>query len=504
MKFVWAGDREKINSRVVFSLKLNQPCDRMILCAADFYQIYIDDIFHSYGPERTAAGYSRKREIVLSNCSEIKIYVQGYNITCYACDKQLPFFGATLYNGEKEIYTSHDFIAYEESSRLDDMPKFSTQRGYIESYDFNIKGVNSLLTYSVPAPKILGGIGDSADYRTINFDYVSTSNFLGFDEVKPLYWMRYPRNAVKPGQLDVDKDIIPYLSSGQFESRDYILKSEHTGFIKLEINAKEKSEIYVVFDEINIDGRWVFRRDSCNDLLKIHVDAGERTFISAEPYAVRYLKLLVKGDVCITPTLIAYDYSRSNYVSVSGDEKFVKVFDAALRTFRQNSVDLFMDCPGRERAGWLCDSYFTAIAERLFTGDNKIEQCFLENFIIAETPDVPEGMLPKCFPSEHTDFLYIPNWAMWFVLEIKSYLDRTGDYSLVERAKEKIYGIINFFKKYINEFGLLEDLQSWVFIEWSVCNERLHLKGVNFPSNMLYAYMLEIAGELYDDKKLIE
>ena len=37
---------------------------------------------------------------------------------------------------------------------------------------------------------------------------------------------------------------------------------------------------------------------------------------------------------------------------------------------------------------------------------------------------------------------------------------------------------------------LLEDLESWVFIEWSICNSKPYIEGVNFPSNMLFAYML--------------
>ena len=37
-------------------------------------------------------------------------------------------------------------------------------------------------------------------------------------------------------------------------------------------------------------------------------------------------------------------------------------------------------------------------------------------------------------------------------------------------------------------------------MEWSAANE--YTAGVNFPSNMLYAYMLEAAAELYADESL--
>jgi alpha-L-rhamnosidase len=75
-----------------------------------------------------------------------------------------------------------------------------------------------------------------------------------------------------------------------------------------------------------------------------------------------------------------------------------------------------MDCPTRERAGWLCDSFFTARAEKVFTGENAIEYNFLENFLLPEKFEhLPKGMLPMCYPSDHYDKVFIPNWAMWFV-----------------------------------------------------------------------------------------
>ncbi len=42
-------------------------------------------------------------------------------------------------------------------------------------------------------------------------------------------------------------------------------------------------------------------------------------------------------------------------LSLSGGLK--AIYDAAVETFRQNALDVYMDCPTRERAGWLCDSF---------------------------------------------------------------------------------------------------------------------------------------------------
>ena len=75
---------------------------------------------------------------------------------------------------------------------------------------------------------------------------------------------------------------------------------------------------------------------------------------------------------------------------------------------------------------------------------------------------------------------------------------------MVEQSRSKVKGILDYFEKFENEFGLLEDLEKWVFVEWSKANDRDRIIGVNFPSNMLYAHALELAGRLYDIDHYIE
>jgi alpha-L-rhamnosidase len=66
--------------------------------------------------------------------------------------------------------------------------------------------------------------------------------------------------------------------------------------------------------------------------------------------------------------MIEYKHPPVTRSFIAGDEKMQKVYDAAVETFRQNALDIFMDCPSRERAGWLCDSFFTSRVEYLMSG----------------------------------------------------------------------------------------------------------------------------------------
>ena len=115
---------------------------------------------------------------------------------------------------------------------------------------------------------------------------------------------------------------------------------------------------------------------------------------------------------------------------------------------------------------------------------------------------IPEGMLPMCYPADQYDGNFIPNWAMWFVIELGDYLKRTGDQEFVSLLHDKVYALLDYFVPFENEYGLLEKLENWVFVEWSKANELV--QDVNFPTNMLYAATLKTAGELYHDSALIE
>ena len=108
---------------------------------------------------------------------------------------------------------------------------------------------------------------------------------------------------------------------------------------------------------------------------------------------------------------------------------------------------------------------------------------------------IPEGMIPCCYPADHYDGLFIHNWAMWYVLQLREYLARTGDREVIDNAKERMLSLLRFTEKYENENGLLQDLDSWIFVEWSEAND--YVLDINYPTNMLYSMMLDALAELY-------
>jgi hypothetical protein len=232
--------------------------------------------------------------------------------------------------------------------------------------------------------------------------------------------------------------------------------------------------------------------------------AGTYHLESFEPYELKYLKVMVDGGTCELLDLGFREYVNPDTERAtfrSSDPVLNRIFEAARETFKQNAVDVFTDCPGRERAGWLCDSFFIGRVAADLCGNTDMERMFFQNYLLPEHFEaLPKGMLPMCYPADHPNSNYIPNWAMWFVVQLEEYLHRSGDRATIDALKPRVLELLAFFKQYENSDGLLEKLPAWVFVEWSHANKLV--QDVNYPSNMTYAEVLACVARMYDMPEL--
>ncbi|MBQ9745942.1 MAG: hypothetical protein IJW21_03890 [Clostridia bacterium] len=293
------------------------------------------------------------------------------------------------------------------------------------------------------------------------------------------------------------------LSEG--EGATYKMAFNTTGKIELCAVCEKDTEILVKFDEfLGEDGRINFRRMYTVNAVLFRIKKGAYRLATFEPYTMGAMEIYVtKGKAAVSGVSLRYfGDAKTERKYIGNDADIQKIFDAAVETYRQNAFTIFMDCPSRERAGWLCDSFFTARAEKVLMGRSTVERNFLENFFLPEGfRDLPHGMFAECYPGDHYGGGYISNWAMWLVIELEEYLARTGDSDFVNAAKPRIDALLAFLAKYENGDGLLEKLERWVFVEWSKANELT--QDISYPTNMLYARMIEAAESLYCDKTIL-
>ena len=562
---VWQkGREEEMNLSLLFKSVIkcfdsDNEKYQIRIAASCVYQLFINGKFVQAGPARCAHGYYRVDDFDITehlNTGEnaILIIVAGYNINNFYTLDQSSFLQAEIVDVNKGVVLvstggSNPFYIKPYSYRMQKTDKYSFQRAFTEVYNLDATYGNVFTSLSLDGFELPSQTGkkELIERRLPAYKYpeAKVTAVVGKGTVTMTKRDSYMRNrqVVNIGPMqkgfvyeDLDacleeecQDLIftcNMLDNVLYSGKDtlnhnetilYALDKEKTGFIYADITCNEDAIVYIMFDErLNDNNDVTGLVNSCTNTIKLNLKKGQYRFLSFEPYGLKYIKFSclegsvdvsdvhIKEYICSVPLLELENIIDKELIK---DPEIKEVLDAAVNTYCQNAVDVFMDCPTRERAGWLCDSFFTARAEKAITGKNLIEYNFLENLLLPEKFEcIPNGMLPMCYPSDHYDHVFISNWAMWFVQELYDFSKRNSDdikaMELVSNLRSRVYALLKYFERFENEYGLLEKLESWVFVEWSRAND--FVQDVNYPSNMLYASTIIAAGRMYGDDSLIE
>ncbi|MBQ8368754.1 MAG: hypothetical protein IJY35_02105 [Clostridia bacterium] len=539
MKSIWAkGLYTPKNITLTFQHRLTPDENTVLtLAASNLYRLFVGGKLVGYGPARAAHGYSRVDCYSLADRAGldtvISVEVHSANINTFYTVEERPFFACEIRSGDRILADTCDFAAYHMTEKVQRVRRFSYQRAFTESYRLDSDPAvfhagelarTPVETEEVPMNALLPRL---VGYPTLACEYgnvIETGSLGRNPDAVPWHDRAYYNideknlKGFRPDELEEDAGAeASQLTFARGDAgaadfyRIYDFGRTLTGFFTLTVTAHTDCAVYILFDEVKNDrGTYTevnpYRNDCCN-VIKYALKPGTYRLLSFEANAAKYAVCAVCGSAEIDGFgMVKYENpDLADFVYDCGDDELNRIVKAAADTFAQNAVDVLTDCPSRERAGWLCDSYFSSRSERFFTGDNRVEKSFLENYAMApQSPGLPEGMIPMCYPADHFNGEYIPNWSMWYILELRDYLRRTGDVELIEKSRAKVMGLVKFFERFYNADGLLENLENWVFIEWSRCNDRDFICGVNYPSNMLWSAALDAAAELYGDKSLAD
>ncbi len=531
---IWETDKEKeINLRLQFKSVVEKLENSLIrIATSGMYQLWINGNFVCYGPARAGKNHFRVDEIdISSHLTNVKnvvvIEVAGYNTNSYAIQNQPSFLQTEILDGSSIVaFTGRNFTARKNPYYYQKTPRYSFQRAMMESYHFdnpnddfftNCNTVGNLSLATVNMKKFVSRVVDYPEYTRLTAEQVGVGNFDFSNKKEP--WRDRPITDIgskligfKMNELDVfPSEEITNINYSQINRyiKTKFLKMEYsvyklpfltTGFLTFKINCSRDTRIYILFDEI-LDKNGIVNhiRSECANILRLDLCEGKHSIQLFEVYAMQYVQFLVYSGKCEIISVGMTEYKHKPIdIPKMNSEKLQIIANAAAESFCQNALDIYMDCPSRERAGWLCDSFFSGRTEKYVTDECSVEKSFLENYLHEENYDyLPDGMLPMCYPADHYDGMFIPQWAMWLVLELGEYYERSNDEELVERFRPKLRRLSTYFEQFENSDGLLENLDGWQFVEWSKANELVD--GVNYPTNMLYSAMLKTMGELYSD-----
>ena len=484
---VWGEGRGKANAFLRFRAAFDArdgECPVLRITASTVYRAKLNGVFVGYGPARSAEGWFKVDEWPLGKArkgrNEIEIDVAGYDCKSYQYVIQPPFVQAEVVSGEGRVLAATSAngggFAATEIPRDTGGAVYSRQRGFPgERYEVDPDAAQVAVPLVKAAPvKLLPRVVPYPEFK-INDRFVDA--------------------AAGPGKV-------------------WAAPFNDTGFIGFKVKVAEPGTFAIRFDEALVDGRLdLFRNGNpsnswhaCLNHITWNVKKpGEYVFETFEPYTLKFVEGRMesgKGEIS-APYLRQFRNplpERARFVS--SDPDLDRIFRAACDTLAENGVDIYTDCPGRERSAWLCDTWFSASAAAYLTGDFGVERAFLENFVLAPRypKAIPEGAMPGGYPGSGL----LSTYMMWYVLQCSEYVARAGEdgRAFAEFAKARVLRNIDFLVKYENADGLLEDLPGWVFIEWSHAGKLV--KGINYPANMLWARTLDCAAALYGRKDLAD
>lgn len=515
-----------------------------------FYRVFLNGEFLFHGPARSAHKHARIDKIditgkVVVGNNSLAVEVAGYNDPNIYTTGEYSYIMAEIEaEGRVIVATDESWEGFHLKHRRSNVEKFSHARCINEIYDLDwsyfewrsqktdqqmkhmVEIINDSLILLERAVK-------NPDFSILkNAALLSVSNSINSPDIEvplfehmetPEYLNRLDEQKIERPAVECCRDVdIQYKGIVKFNNRtgikkDIVVESENdttslefdfdtmsSAFIGLEFSCMDDTIVDLVHgDRLNRDGTFNPRACASNCAIRLHVKAGRIRFESFEPYSIRYLKVIIRNS----KSFIIHDVflRRYQYPDLHGgsflcsDGELNRVYTAARDTLCISTLDVFMDCPGRERAGFLCDSLWSARAARMMLGDTSVNKAMLENFLIEPVNEELKDYFPTCYPSKNASDVCIPNWALFLVLQVREYYIFTGDRDFIELHKKRIEKIINSFETYENKDGLLENLPGWLFIDWSAANLPEYVNPVSVPTNALYARALECAGELLNN-----
>lgn len=538
----FAGFYTKLETRKGKKLKIT-------VAARSCYRLFINGKIVMHGPARTAKGYCRTDTIPYkAESSKLRI---AFEVAAYDkpekysndCTLEAGMLCAEITDSEGNVLRAtgdHHWACRQLHERRSDVEMMSHSRGIIEYYDLT-PSFNDWHTGKEKLsqePVILSEKINYLERRSPlpDLKHVPVRSLISVRDMKsdseppePGYVMKLSRmfneewyrsipqencfqlmlrgekeqtftGTYQRNRISAEEECIAVKPGVHPVSLLWSLPVSELGFIDLNIHAEKDC----IIDLINSDHRSLEGEVRANTYVARYcLKAGEYHLTGFEPKLVRYLRVILRTEGMVkiqTPVLIRYTHPDMHVTSFEcSDGDLNRIYEGAVRTLRLNTLDIFMDCPQRERGGWLCDSNFTARAAWQVYGNADVEHDFIENFMLTDKEEMWHGFFPEVYPGSKTKKgdPGFQSWSFWLVHEVYEYYTRTGDRKSVDDWKERIGCFIEGVLSLKGESGLIEGLNN-LFVDWSLSNRSFALSPISIPVNCLISKMLYEMAELYD------
>jgi alpha-L-rhamnosidase len=533
---------DDLNRRVGFRVVVDDLPPEAVLriATSGLYRATVNGKFLGHGPARAGHGTFRIDEWPLNDLSDAGRSVIGIEVAAsvarsYYMVAQPPFIQAEIVAGNKVLATTKSFQAIDlHPAVVRKVPRYSYQRTFSEvfrptagwqAWRTNAEWKCAAMPLVELEPRSLAARGvPYPDFKTIPSKAIAAGRFEKLGKVpQRAYYGFHPSGFgdFPDGQLEARPDHLMtaletksliaaepagIIAPGTFHLHDFGVNL--SGFIGLRVRVEQPARLLATFDELRTGPHATVdpHRLQCVNAVQYDLPAGVHDIETFEPYTLRYLQIhaldgAIASNACFsanwptpTPTVPPSPLPTRASTPSTRPPARPSARTPPTSSWTARAASAPDGCAIRsspDASKWTSPDRLRWSAISWKTTHNP-----------TKFPGLVPGMLPMCYPMdpyEEDSKHYIPNWAMWFLLELEEYVARTGDLELSDRLQPRVEGLLEFFKRYENTDGLLEKLDAWVFVEWSKAND--FVQDVNYPTNMLYAAALDAAARIYQNDK---
>jgi hypothetical protein len=148
-----------------------------------------------------------------------------------------------------------------------------------------------------------------------------------------------------------------------------------------------------------------------------------------------------------------YPFPRDACTFSSSDKLLNDVWQLCANGVRVGTLDTYLDCPTREKGGFLGDGFITGLSHLVLIGDGRILRKFIND--VANSARICPGLLsvaPTNVSGESAEYS-----MLWPVL-LEHYYQWTGDLEFVRAMQPVLAGMLDYYAAYENADGLLQDV----------------------------------------------
>jgi hypothetical protein len=199
---------------------------------------------------------------------------------------------------------------------------------------------------------------------------------------------------------------------------------------------------------------------------ELTADGNDHTFTSLAWRTYRYLQLEIK--TANEPLIIDDLYGIFTGYPFELKAKFLvdnvtleKIFETGWRTARLDAMETYMDCPYYEQLQYVGDTRIQAMVSLYNTGDDRLMRNAITQLDYSR---MAEGITLSRYPTANAQ--EIPPFSLWWIGMLEDYYMYRNDPDFVKHFLPGERQVLQFFSKYQQPDGSLQNAPYWEFTDW--------------------------------------